>query len=31
MHRLHPKGISPTIPKNPIDNHEAYTVRKTKK
>ena len=27
MHEQHQKGIHPTIPKDPIDDHKTYTVR----
>ena len=31
MHEQHQKGIHPTIPKDPIDDHKTYTVREKKK
>ena len=30
MHEQHQKGIHPTIPKDPIDDHKTYTVREKK-
>ena len=30
MHLQHQKGNPPTIPKNPIDEHQTYRMRKTK-
>lgn len=31
MHVQYQKGIPPTVPKDPIDDHETYTVWKEKK